>query len=166
MLGSPVIDPNAPIRLAYRCAHLALRAYWVVRRPETRGALAAVWQGERVLLVKSSYRRQVSLPGGYVHRGEDPRRAAARELREEVGLDLDPEGLERAWHGTLPFESRDDTLDVYETVLRASLPVRVDRREIVSAEWKTAEEALALDLVPHVRAYLAQRARSTIRERE
>ena len=106
-----MIDPA--IRTAYRVAHAMLRSYWFVRRPHTSGALVALWHDGKVLLVKSSYRRQYTLPGGYVRPGEAPRDAAARELREEVGLDVASEALELGYHGTKTFEHRQDTLDIY-----------------------------------------------------
>ena len=39
-----------------------------------------------VLLVKPTYKDGWDLPGGYVEPGESPRAAAARELKEELGL--------------------------------------------------------------------------------
>jgi 8-oxo-dGTP diphosphatase len=39
-----------------------------------------------VLLVKPSYKDGWDIPGGYVEPGESPRRAAAREIEEELGL--------------------------------------------------------------------------------
>ena len=46
---------NALIRAVYRLAHWGLRLLWFIRRPETAGALVAVWYEGRVLLVKNSY---------------------------------------------------------------------------------------------------------------
>lgn len=42
-------------------------------------------QGD-VLLVKPTYKDGWDVPGGYVEPGESPRAAAARELKEELGL--------------------------------------------------------------------------------
>ncbi len=150
-----ILDP--PIRVAYRVAHRLLRGWWRVRRPHTSGALAAIWFEGRLLLVKSSYRTRYSLPGGYVKPGEDPREAASRELFEEVGVALPPEALELVYHGSKAFESRRDTLDIFEATLEREPRIRIDHREIVWAELATPEEARALPIVPHLAEYLEDR---------
>ena len=80
-----------PVRRAgYRAAHLLLRVYWGLARPNTRGVKCVVREGEGILLVRHSYgdRRRWELPGGGIKRGEEPRDAAAREAREELGIDV------------------------------------------------------------------------------
>lgn len=42
--------------------------------------------GERVLLVRPSYKPDWEIPGGYVQPGETPRQACAREVHEELGI--------------------------------------------------------------------------------
>lgn len=150
------LDPA--IRVAYRCAHALLRSYWFFRRPRTSGALAAIWLDGEVLLVKSSYRRQYSLPGGYVRPGEDPRRAASREVREELNLHVKPEAFDLAYHGTKRFEHRSDTLDIYECEVEDAPPIQVDDREVVWAGFVSPEQARRMDIVPHLRDYLEDRA--------
>ena len=44
----------------------------------------------RVLLCQLTYKRDWDLPGGVAEVGESPRRAAAREVEEELGLDIVP----------------------------------------------------------------------------
>lgn len=43
----------------------------------------------RVLLVKPSYKDGWEIPGGYVEQGESPLAAAIREVREELGAELE-----------------------------------------------------------------------------
>jgi 8-oxo-dGTP diphosphatase len=148
---------NALIRAVYRVAHWGLRLLWFIRRPETTGALVAVWCRDRVLLVKNSYRAQLTLPGGYVRAREDRRTAAARELREEVGINVQPKRLVHAYHGTHVFEYRQDTLDIYELEVDAEPTVQVDNREVVLAEFHTADEVLRMKIVPHLEEYLSRR---------
>lgn len=148
---------NALVRAVYRLAHWGLRLLWFVRRPETTGALVAVWYHGRVLLVKNSYRPQLTLPGGYVKPREDRRTTAARELREEVGISVQPKRLVHAYHGTHLFEHRKDTLDIYELEVEAAPRVAVDDREVVFAEFRTPDEALGMKIVPHLEDYLSRR---------
>ena len=51
--------------------------------------------GDRVLLVQTAYRRTWSLPGGLLARREGPLDGLRREVREEVGVevDVDPEPI-------------------------------------------------------------------------
>lgn len=57
------------------------------RKPMGAGVLFRDTMG-RVLLVEPSYRPEWGIPGGAVEAEESPWAAAARELSEEVGLDL------------------------------------------------------------------------------
>ena len=83
-------------RLAYPFLRLAYWAYvgWLILKGHRwESAAVAVWHDGKVLKVRHSYRRGWSLPGGAVRRGEDPRFAACREVREEVGLNIHPDDL-------------------------------------------------------------------------
>jgi ADP-ribose pyrophosphatase YjhB (NUDIX family) len=60
------------------------------------GAVGAIFDEQgRVLLVEHAFRTDFpwGLPGGWVERGEEPRDAVARELHEELGLDVDVRDL-------------------------------------------------------------------------
>jgi 8-oxo-dGTP diphosphatase len=155
-LSGEVVDLG--FRMAYRVAHRMLRAYWKVRRPHTQGALVAVWSADRILLVKNSYRRQFTLPGGYVRRGESALQAGTRELNEEVGLVVSADDVTAVYNETKLFEDRDDEVTIVELEIEERPEFQVDNREIVWAGWKTLSEALALPLVPHLRDYLERRS--------
>ncbi len=56
------------------------------------GAVGAVFDQEgRVLLVEHVFRTDFpwGLPGGWIKRGEDPRRTVTREIEEELGLSIE-----------------------------------------------------------------------------
>lgn len=75
--------------LAVRAVTKVLRPIWRLRRGMTLGAQGAlIDSGDRVLLVRHSYRPGWFFPGGGVEWGETIEHALARELEEEVGATL------------------------------------------------------------------------------
>ncbi len=147
---------DGAIRLGYRWAYRMLRLWWSVRRPHTNGVAVALWYEGRVLLVRTSYRDCYSLPGGFVRRGEPPEQAARREVREEIGLDLPAQAMRHAWHGSVQFESRMDTVDIWEVSLDEPPVMHISGREIVWSGWMDPSAAMGRRLLPHLAAYLAQ----------
>ncbi|MGH3413336.1 MAG: NUDIX domain-containing protein [Marmoricola sp.] len=59
-------------------------------RKRAIGQLLVRDTGGRVLLCRLTYKRDHDLPGGVVEVGESPRAATAREVREELGLSIEP----------------------------------------------------------------------------
>ena len=54
------------------------------------GAMCIIERADgRVLFVRHLYRSRWGVPGGLLQRHESPRDAARREVREEVGLDIE-----------------------------------------------------------------------------
>src|SRR5262245_61604161 len=127
---------NAIIRAGYRLVYRAARLWWFVRRPRTSGAVVAMWSEGRVLLVRTSYRPQYGLPGGFVSARETPAEAAARELFEELRVRADPSRLRPAWHGVKPFEHREDTISILEMEADRSAPIEANQRELVWVGWR------------------------------
>jgi 8-oxo-dGTP pyrophosphatase MutT (NUDIX family) len=77
-------------RLAYRVAAQLLRVVRMLVPIDWGGVKCVLTDGDRVLLVRHTYgSRRWDLPGGGRHRGEPPAAAARREMREELGLELD-----------------------------------------------------------------------------
>jgi 8-oxo-dGTP diphosphatase len=53
----------------------------------------------RVLLIREGYgRKRYGLPGGVIEEGETPRAAALREVKEELGLDVQATDLVAVYH--------------------------------------------------------------------
>jgi 8-oxo-dGTP diphosphatase len=67
-------------------------AKWFASLPVLYGAAAAIFTDAagRVLLVKPNYRDYWALPGGILEHGEAPEEGCAREVLEELGLDIKP----------------------------------------------------------------------------
>jgi 8-oxo-dGTP pyrophosphatase MutT (NUDIX family) len=75
------------LRVILRGMHGLLKANWFVRRPRTFGAHALALTPEgKVILVRLRYAAGWRIPGGGRAPDEDPRDAALRELREEIGM--------------------------------------------------------------------------------
>jgi len=156
---------DAAFRLGYRCAYCCARAWWFVRRPRTNGAAVALWHDGRLLLIRTSYRDRYTLPGGFVGRKEEARAAAARELREEIGVNVSPADLVAAYEATIFLEHHYDHLAIFEAEVASQPGITANGRELVWAGWMTTEEAEALpQLARHTRAYLAARASRTAGE--
>ena len=145
-------------RLAYRVGFRAARLWWRLRRPAHDGAAVAVWLDGRVLAVQPSYRANPSWPGGGVRRGEQPREAARRELREELGLEVAPDDLVLAREMVVDWDFRRERVHVFELRLRAEPVLRIDNREVVAAHFVEPQALLAeAVLPPFIRAYLGGR---------
>ena len=56
----------------------------------TVGAICVIQREDgRIVLIKQRYRSRWGLPGGLAGRGEHPEQAVVREVREEIGLDIE-----------------------------------------------------------------------------
>lgn len=54
------------------------------------GAICVIERSDgHVILIKQRYRQRWGLPGGLLARGEQPAAAAVREVREEIGIDVE-----------------------------------------------------------------------------
>jgi 8-oxo-dGTP diphosphatase len=142
------------IRIVYRVGHRIMRSYWALRRTRTHGALVAVWNRGELLLIKNSYRREYTLPGGNKQVGESLEEAATRELREECGITVPPREIRLAYHATKPFEHRSDDVTIFEIELETRPEFAVDNREVAWAAFKFPAAVRKLPLVPHLREYL------------
>ena len=143
---------------AYRLAYAVLRAWWFVRRPHHRGALLALWQDGRLLVLRCSYRRELNLPGGSIHPGEDALAAVLRETHEEIGLVLAPAALRQVAVTQFLYENRHDEVTLFEAELPPGRRIAIDRREIVGFAFRLPGRIRPDEVSPHVASYLGRRS--------
>lgn len=149
---SRLLDPLA--RTAFRGAYALARVYWFVRRPHTEGVFVGVWHQGRVLLVQNSYKYNLSMPGGGLHRGEPVAEAGARELREETGIHVDAAALRPAFEFIGTEEHKHDHVRFLELDVDTPPHVTLDHREVTWAGFIDLDTALQLPVSYLVRAYL------------
>lgn len=146
--------PDAAYRLVYRAGFRAMRLWWFVARPVHTGANVALWHDGRLLVVRHSYTRGYSLPGGGVGRRETPVEAACRELREELGVAAEPRELTHVLVSFTDTFHLKDTANIFEYRPAAAPDIRIDGREIVAAEFRHPEELSRERGSPHLHRYL------------
>lgn len=141
-------------RTVYRTGFPLALAWWRVRRPRHRGALVAVYVGQRLLLLRGSYRAEWNFPGGGIGRGETPEQAARRELAEETGIVAG--SLTPAGDASGLWDFQRDHVHFFELRLDRLPDLRLDGREILEARLVAPDELAAMAIVPPVRVYLSR----------
>jgi 8-oxo-dGTP pyrophosphatase MutT (NUDIX family) len=132
------------LKIAYALHSISPR--WGRRR---QGVAVAVWRKDRVLFVRHSYRKGYFLPGGNAKRTETLRDAARRELREETGIDAEPDAL-------LPMYTT-AWIRLYEYYPCRTPSIEIDNREVVEAAFARPEEIAPLP--EFMESYLLSRIR-------
>lgn len=127
---------NFCYRMAFRIAYPLAMVWWKVRG-EHDGIAVAIWVKDRVLVVRHSYKPGLQLPGGGVHADENHRMAAARELKEELGLNVEPDSLRLV----TAYRGRFGRNYLYEMRLESEPNIVVDLREIVYAGFESPKFA-------------------------
>jgi ADP-ribose pyrophosphatase YjhB (NUDIX family) len=77
------------MRIFTNLAYKVARVFWKMTKPVTAGTRAFLIKDNKVLLVKHTYQEHWYLPGGGIKKGETFEQAIRRELREELGVELE-----------------------------------------------------------------------------
>jgi len=116
------------VRLALTVAYGLLVRWERLTKASKKGAAVAIWYKGQILVVRHSYRPGSSLPGGEVKKNEEPAVAASRELREEVGIQVEPETLISVHEGR-----SGEVLFEFHPRVRPDL--KIDNFEIIEARF-------------------------------
>jgi 8-oxo-dGTP pyrophosphatase MutT (NUDIX family) len=144
-------------RAAMRLAYAGLRTYWFALRPRIVGVKCVLTHGDEVLLVRHTYgNRSWDLPGGTVRRREIPRRAAEREMQEELGRRIeDWIPLGELFVNT---NHHDDNLHLFQARV-ADRDLNLNLTELAEAAW-FPQDGLPAELGRYVRPILVRVRRS------
>jgi 8-oxo-dGTP diphosphatase len=155
IVGPPASLIDRAWQIVYWAGFRVARLWWRLRRPPHDGAVVAVWLDGRILVVRQSYRRNPSWPGGGIQPNEAPREAARRELAEEVGLSVHAEDLGPARELDVIWDFRRDHVRIFTLHLHEAPALRIDWREVVAARFVDPAALLAeRNLPPFIRVYL------------
>ena len=129
------------MRALMQFAYLVRRTLLGVLRIPTTGVKVMVFNpAGRVLLIRNSYGEtgRFLLPGGGVGRREEPRDAAVREVREEVGIEIAAVELVGTFQSTA--EGKRDTIHLFRATTAGD--IAIDNLEVVEARF------FAVDALP------------------
>ena len=106
----------------------------------------------KVLLVRSNTTGEMwAFPGGKQEKDETLQQAASREIKEELGIDIEPE-MEL---DTFIFGAGERKYKIKCFVAEAnSFDIKLDPEEIIEAKWYSLEEARNLNLTSTTREAL------------
>jgi ADP-ribose pyrophosphatase YjhB (NUDIX family) len=110
-----------------------LKLYWFLVRPKTFGVQCVIQHRGAILLVRNTYgRKQWTFPGGSIARGETTEAAIRREVREEVGLQLQQLQHLGAFQATIDYKR--DHVAVFAGVA-LDRRITLDPAEILEVRW-------------------------------
>jgi len=141
------------------------RAEWFASLPTMYGTAAALMLSEsgEILIVKPNYRPRWSLPGGILEDGEPPHVGCAREVREEIGLDVTVgELLVVAWFAPDDDRPRPMVAFLFDGgVVPEGTEITLQEEEL--DDWRFVP---ASDLDSHLPSPMANRVRAGLQTRE
>lgn len=128
--------------------------YWFIFRPKTKGVKVLIECNDSFLFIKNTYHpgriSNWTLPGGGIDKDELPLDAARREVREEVGIELNNLKFLGTFF-TTQFYKR-DTVYCFHARVR-NVHYILDPVEVAEARW-FSKDALPEPLAPNVRKAL------------
>ena len=122
------------MRAIIQSAYILRREVLRLLRLRTTGVKVMLFNdADELLLIRNAYgdSGQYLLPGGGVSRDESPAAAAIREVREEIGIELDR--VEPVWTFESNAEGKRDTIHLFKAKTRGR--PEIDGREVIEARF-------------------------------
>ena len=141
LLFNPI--PKALLRRFYWLAYRVLKIYWMIAGGRVRGAAVVVSHQGQIVLVRTSYRQGLELPGGGIKPQETAIEAACRELDEELGLSIAPEQLAVLLKHDFSMQGKHVDETVFLADVHSRPDLNPDQTEIISATWFDTDQILA-----------------------
>lgn len=113
-------------------------------RPNNNSVKVVIFFENKILLIKNSYRKGWTFPGGGVKTNESYEQAAIREVREEVAININ--NLKN--HGFFYFGThKDNKTTVFSCKVKSS-NIKIDDLEVEKAMWVDINNASRPQLLP------------------
>jgi nucleoside triphosphatase len=119
----------------------------------TVGALIVNGKGEILLVRSYKWGSRYTVPGGHIELGEASEKAVRREVREEVGLEVEPIRLLLVQEAIYPegYIKHEHFIFLDYLCRTSSSDVKLDGKEIQEYLWTNPDDALQLDLESYTR---------------
>ncbi len=111
-----------------------IKAYFILFSPETKGARIILTYKNEILFIRHSYGLKYNFPGGGIGKSEDPEDGVKREVREELGIDLDKVHYITSLVPDVAYEYRKNTISIFTAELQTK-DININNLEIADAQW-------------------------------
>lgn len=160
-MPEPVRRPQVP-DLTTDAGRVAFNRLLNDRLPTKRNIAQGVLRNERgeVLLCELTYKTDWDLPGGVVDPRESPRECVAREIAEELDIDVTASSL-LAVNWLPPYRGWDDAV-LFLFDLGTTEAARTERMSLLKREIRDVHWVAPADLDAHVAPYTATMLRRVL----
>ncbi len=129
---------------------LAWPGSWLLLRGSRRTRIVLLDRG-RILLVQNWFGDGIwTLPGGGLHKGEDPVAGVIRETHEETGIRLTAAEVANLGSEPLRVNGASFSCHYFTAALRRPAGLRLQPVEILKADWVEREAMAGMKLGPDV----------------
>ena len=95
---------------------------------------AIIEKDGKVLIVRDPHKESWELPGGRLHKNEEPAEGLKREIREELSIEIEPQSIFDAF----VFTSASGTSHfavVYIAKINGNFEIKLDNNELAGFKW-------------------------------